>query len=138
MFLLDTDHITIIQRKPGSSLVTRIKKRGPHRFFVSIVSFHEQELGWNAYLQGRRSDDRVLHAYRMFERILHDFTRMQVLSFDEAALARFNSLRSSGVRIGTMDLRIAATVLCRDFTLLTGNLGEFRKVAGLRAEDWSH
>lgn len=41
----------------------------------------------------------------MFERILRDFTRMQVLSFDEAALARFN---------------------------------DFRKVAGLRAEDWSH
>lgn len=138
MFILDTDHITIIQRKPGSALVTRIKDRGPHHFFVSIVSFHEQALGWNAYLHGARSDNRVLHAYRMFERILHDFMRMQVLSFDEAALARFNSLRSSGVRIGTMDLRIAATALSRDFTLLTGNLEDFRKVAELRAEDWSH
>lgn len=138
MFLLDTDHITIIQRKPGSTLVARIKDRGPHDFFVSIVSFHEQARGWNAYLHGAKSDDRILHAYRMFERILHDFTRMQVLSFDEAALARFNSLRSSGVRIGTMDLRIAATALSRGFTLLTGNLGDFRKVPGLRAEDWSH
>jgi predicted nucleic acid-binding protein len=37
-----------------------------------------------------------------------------------------------------MDLRIAATALSRDFTLLTGNLRDFRKVAGLRVEDWSH
>ena len=138
MFLLDTDHVTTIQRMPGSSLVTRIRDRGPNQFFVSIVSFHEQAMGWNAYLHRAGSDDRVLHAYRMFERILHDFTRMQVLSFDEAALARFNSLRAGGIRIGTMDLRIAATALSRDFTLLTGNLADFRKVAGLRAEDWSH
>lgn len=105
---------------------------------MSIVSFHEQARGWNAYLHGARSDDRILHAYRMFERILRDFTRMQVLSFDEAALAQFNSLRSRGVRIGTMDLRIAATALSRGFTLLTGNLVDFRKVEGLHAEDWSH
>ncbi len=96
-------------------------------------------MGWNSYLHGAGSDARVLlHTYRMFERILHDFTRMQVLPFDETALAQFNSLRALGVRIGTMDLRIAATALSRDFTLLTGNLGDFRKVAGLRAEDWSH
>jgi tRNA(fMet)-specific endonuclease VapC len=138
VFLLDTDHITIIQRQPRSPLVARIKEQGPHHFFVSIVSFQEQALGWNAYLNRARTDDRILHSYRMFERILRDFTRMQVLPFDEAALAQFKSLRSSGVRIGTMDLRIAATSLSREFTLLTGNLGDFRKVAGLRAEDWSH
>jgi len=138
VFLLDTDHITIIQRKPRSTLVARIKDRGLQHFFVSIVSFHEQARGWNAYLHGARSDDRILHAYRMFERILRDFTSMQVLSFDEPALARFNALRSGGVRIGTMDLRIAATALLHDFTLLTGNLGDFRKVAGLRVADWSH
>ena len=64
----------------------------------------------------------------MFERILRDFTSMQVLSVDDAALARGS----------TMDLRIAATALSRDFTLLTGNLRDFRKVAGRRVEDWSH
>jgi len=138
LFLLDTDHVSIIQRQPGSSLVARIRDRGTHNFFVSIVSFHEQARGWNAYLHGARSDDRILHAYRMFERILRDFTSMQVRSFDEAALTRFNALRLSGVRIGTMDLRIAATALSSGFTLLTGNLGDFRKVAGLRVEDWSH
>lgn len=89
-------------------------------------------------MHGARTDDRVLHAYRMFERILDDFTRMQVLAFDEAALAQFISLRSIGVRIGTMDLRIAATALSRGFTLLTGNLRDFRKVPGLHPEDWSH
>lgn len=107
-------------------------------FFVSIVSFQEQARGWNAYLHGAKPDGRILYAYRMLEQILHDFTRMQVLSFDEAALAKFNSLRSSGIRIGTMDLRIASTALSRGFTLLTGNLGDFRKVEGLRVEDWSH
>lgn len=118
--------------------MVRIKARGPHLFFVSIVSFHEQARGWNAYLHGATTDERLLHAYRMFQRVLHDFTRLQVVPFDDGALAHFNRLRSAGIRIGTMDLRIAATALSRGLTVLTGNLTDFRRVPGLRAEDWSH
>jgi predicted nucleic acid-binding protein len=36
-----------------------------------------------------------------------------------------------------MDLRIAAIVLARDDTLLSRNLPDFRRIAGLRVEDWS-
>ena len=36
-----------------------------------------------------------------------------------------------------MDLKIAAIVLANDATLLTRNLGDFRKVPDLKAEDWT-
>jgi len=36
-----------------------------------------------------------------------------------------------------MDLRIAAIVLSRDATLLSGNLADFREVPGLKVEDWT-
>ena len=41
------------------------------------------------------------------------------------------------VRIGTMDLKIAAIVLAHDATLLSRNLSDFRKVPGLKVEDWT-
>ncbi len=53
MFLLDTDHVVISQQlsAPGyANLIRRIRQNDPTNFFVSIISFHEQVMGWNAYL----------------------------------------------------------------------------------------
>jgi len=36
-----------------------------------------------------------------------------------------------------MDLKLASIVLLRNATLLSRNLGDFRKVPGLKVEDWS-
>jgi tRNA(fMet)-specific endonuclease VapC len=64
-------------------------------------------------------------------------TGIPLLPFDNRAAAEFDRLRQSRIRIGTMDLKIAAIALANDATLLTRNLSDFRKVPGLRAEDWS-
>lgn len=36
----------------------------------------------------------------------------------------------------TMDLKIAATCLVHDATLLTRNLADFKNIPGLRVENW--
>ena len=41
------------------------------------------------------------------------------------------------LRIGTMDLRIAAIAIAQDALFLSKNLTDFRKVPGLRVEDWT-
>jgi tRNA(fMet)-specific endonuclease VapC len=41
------------------------------------------------------------------------------------------------LRLGTMDLKIAAIARANDATLLTRNTTDFQKVPGLRFEDWS-
>ena len=101
------------------------------------MSFHEQVTGWNAYLNRARSSEAVVRAYGMFQQILVDFTTMSVADFDSSASAIFDSLRSAKIRIGTMDLRIAATALANDWTVLTRNAVDFSKVPGLRSEDWT-
>jgi tRNA(fMet)-specific endonuclease VapC len=59
------------------------------------------------------------------------------LGFDEAAAMVFQRLRRSRLRIGTMDLKIAAIVLARDATLLSRNLDDFSQIPDLRVEDWT-
>jgi tRNA(fMet)-specific endonuclease VapC len=68
---------------------------------------------------------------------LEDYRRRAVLDFDDRAVEHFKRLKAARVRIGTPDLRIAAIVLANNATLVTRNLSDFRKVPGLRAEDWT-
>jgi tRNA(fMet)-specific endonuclease VapC len=66
--------------------------------------------------------------------------RLDVLSFDEAAAAHSAEIRASlerrGLPIGGYDLLIASHARSRGLVIVTGNLGEFTCVEGLRAEDW--
>lgn len=56
--------------------------------------------------------------------------------WDAEAASRFKQLRKAGVRIGTMDLKIACIALEHDALLLTRNAVDFSKVPGLRFENW--
>ena len=58
------------------------------------------------------------------------------MGFQESAAGRFDELRRQRVRIGTMDLKIAAIALANDALLLTANWRDFAKVPGLRVENW--
>jgi tRNA(fMet)-specific endonuclease VapC len=73
----------------------------------------------------------------MLHRILADFSGAQVRPFDDAAAAVFESLRAHGVRVGTMDLRIASIAMANNLTVLTRNLVDFEQVPGLKVEDWT-
>jgi len=46
-------------------------------------------------------------------------------------------LKSKKIRIGTMDLKIAAIAIANDAILVTRNLVDFEKVPGLNAQDWT-
>ena len=66
--------------------------------------------------------------------------RLDVLPFDTAAAAHFGNIRADlerkGLIIGPYDLMIAAHARSLGLVVVTGNLGEFRRVEGLRSEDW--
>lgn len=66
--------------------------------------------------------------------------RLQVLPFDAEAADHAAQIRAELVRVGqpvgSYDLLIAGHARSRGLTVVTGNLGEFSRVEGLRAEDW--
>jgi tRNA(fMet)-specific endonuclease VapC len=70
VFILDSDHLTFLQ-KDGSPehrfLVERMRLHPLDKFFVTIVSFHEQVNGWNAYIHRAREANGVVRGYAMFE-----------------------------------------------------------------------
>ena len=139
-YLLDTDHISILQRQKGTEyavLSAKISRLPLSEFAFPIISFHEQILGCHAYLNRARNAQEVVRGYGMFAQVLQDFVAAPVLPFDAVAAATFNDLLAQRVRIATMDLRIAAIALSHDMVLLTRNVRDFGKVPGLQHEDWT-
>jgi tRNA(fMet)-specific endonuclease VapC len=139
MFLFDTEHISIIQRRSQpafTNISARISVYSPDQFFVSIVSFQEGIQGWQAQLSHARNSSDIIYAYSRLHRVLSDYSQAQILDFDVAAANRFDVLRKK-LRIGTLDLRIACIALVHGYTVLTRNVRDFRQVPGLLVEDWT-
>jgi tRNA(fMet)-specific endonuclease VapC len=105
--------------------------------FITIITFEEQTRGWLAYVAGAKARDQQIKAYSRLHALLNEYRNRQVLDFDEAAMSQFEQLTKMRIRIGAMDLKIAATVVSKGATLLSRNLSDFRKVPGLQVEDWS-
>lgn len=66
--------------------------------------------------------------------------RLDVLGFDDVAAGHYADIRADlerkGQVIGPYDLLIAGHARSRGLVVVTGNLGEFSRVEGLRCEDW--
>jgi tRNA(fMet)-specific endonuclease VapC len=140
MFLLDTDNISILERKTApfyGRLWSRMTVHPVSAFYYSIVSVQEQVLGANLYISHAKAPAGVLQGYETMETVLTEFRKAQVLGFDVQAAAEYASLRALKVRIGTLDLRIASIALSRKLTVLTRNLRDFTLVPGLNVEDWT-
>jgi tRNA(fMet)-specific endonuclease VapC len=139
MVLLDTDHISLIAR--GGAEGQRIRKRlsvlPPTEVAVSIASYEEQMRGWLAEIAAARTVDRQEPKYHELGRMLKYYCTTPILPFEGNAISMFQNLWIQRLRVGTMDLKIAAIALANDATLLTRNLADFNKVPDLRAEDWS-
>jgi len=140
MYLLDTNHVTCWQYANSAEyelLRTRLERANDLDVFVSIVSFHEEIVGWNKYLARAKNSPSLVKAYSKFEQILQDFGRMQLLPFDQKAADIFDDLvRQKLGQVGTMDLRIAAIAIANQMILLTQNTVDFERIPNLQIDDW--
>ncbi|PCI43455.1 MAG: VapC toxin family PIN domain ribonuclease [Proteobacteria bacterium] len=81
---------------------------------------------------------------RQVERNLADIegltARMEIAVFDEQAATHFGQLRAElsqiGQLIGSYGMMIAGHARSLGLTLVTNNMKEFERVAGLRLENW--
>lgn len=137
MLVLDTNHVR--EFAAGSEAGARLRDRiglGSEETATTIVCAEETLRGWLAELHRLSNPHQQIAAYRKLHDRIEFFAAWLVLPWDSDAADRFIRLRRDGVRIGTMDLKIACITLAHDATLLTRNTGDFAKVPGLRFENW--
>jgi len=140
MIVFDTDHLTVIQRQnePAySRLRSRLRQAAAETICTTIVNVEEQMRGWLAVINRAKRLEQEVAAYRRLHALFAFFGDILVLDFDEAAAAQFARLRRSRLRLGSMDLKIAAVGLSRGALLLSRNLMDFQRVPDLQVEDWT-
>ena len=138
--ILDTDHLTVIQRRAEpaySRLRARLSKLPPNTVQTTIVSFEEQMRGWLAVISRVRNQSKEVLAYQRLQALLRFFNEIPVLNYTEIIAVQFEELRRSRLRVGSMDLKIAAIALTHDAILLSSNRKDFDQVPDLRVEDWT-
>lgn len=128
-YLLDANVVSDLVRRPLGSARQRAERVGFERLATSVIVAGELRFGYM-----RRDSARLA---RDVEAVLGG---LPILPFEAPADWRYASLRTElerrGTPIGANDMLIAAQALALDLILVTANEREFRRVPGLRVENW--
>lgn len=135
-WLLDTNIVSHAMRYPTSPLALRIQQlsaEAPARICTSLVV--ECELAFGLSKLGPTRQASLLSA-----KIDTMLKFVRPMPMDASLTPHYASIRthleSQGTPIGPNDTLIAAHALALDCTLVTDNETEFRRVPGLRVENW--
>ena len=128
-FLLDTNILSAHLRRPSGLAHRFIQHSG--RLYTSSVALAELFV-W-AY---KKSDPRPF--IEQIDDLLDEEVRL--LDFDRESANEFGrvriDLRRQGIEVPTPDLMIGSVALIYDFTLVTHNVVDYRRIPGLHIEDW--
>jgi tRNA(fMet)-specific endonuclease VapC len=136
LYILDTDILTLYQ-SGHSAVVRHVQGHAAEELAVSVISVEEQLTGWYTKLRRAKKRDQLARAYDRLANAVRFLSHLQIFSFPEPAIIRYESLRAAHRNLGKNDLRIAAIVLEFSATLVTRNLRDFQQIPGLNIEDWS-
>lgn len=129
-YLLDTNVCVDYMNRRYPSVVKRIQDSSPEDLCLSTIVV--AELRYGADRSGRRAQNH--------ERLNFLTAEIQCVNFDLSAARIFGRIRSAleaeGSPIGPYDMMIAAHTLSLGLVLVTDNEGEFRRVKGLKIENW--
>ena len=131
-YLLDTNICVYIIKGKSPAAMRQVQSKPPGEIAISAITLAELEYG----VLRSRDRDRNRSALSEF------LSPFAVLDFDPAAAIEYGrirlSLEAKKKPIGPMDLLLAAKAKSRDLILVTNNEREFKRVEGLRVENWTN
>ncbi|MCX7211320.1 MAG: type II toxin-antitoxin system VapC family toxin [Burkholderiales bacterium] len=128
-YLLDTNIVIyVIKRRPIEAMGVFNENAG--RMAISAVTLSE-------LFHGAEKSARVAQNLAVVEEFA---SLLEVLPYSAKASQHYGAIRAAlekvGRPIGVNDLHIAAHARSEGLTLVTNNLGEFKRVPGLLTENW--
>jgi tRNA(fMet)-specific endonuclease VapC len=130
-FLLDTNICIYIRQKRPAEVLARFEKLKAGEAVLSVITYGELRYGT------ANSQHRQLATDRLNDLL----TFLPVLPLPENAAREYGEIRalleSKGETIGGNDLWIAAHAKALSLILVTNNEREFKRIPGLKIQNWS-
>ncbi|MDJ0753489.1 MAG: type II toxin-antitoxin system VapC family toxin [Ardenticatenaceae bacterium] len=130
-YLFDTNICIYLINQPDGALIQRITQLEPGE--IGIPSIVTAELQYGVF-----NSRKVEQNHSALEQFLLPFV---IVPFDHKAAEAYGRLRATlrqdGRLIGSMDMLIAAQAIATQTTLITNNEREFKRVPGLKTENWA-
>lgn len=130
-YLLDTNICIYIIKERPAIVLQKFRELTLGSVAISAITLAELEYG----IRKSTNPDKNLQALNQFLVPLH------ILAFDLEATTAYGKIRADlerkGTPIGPLDTLIAAHALSLNITLVTNNEREFKRVAGLKIENWA-
>jgi tRNA(fMet)-specific endonuclease VapC len=127
--MLDTNIISDLIRNPRGKAAKRIARVGEDNICTSIIV--AAELRYGCAKSGSR---------RLLKAVEDLLGEINVLAFDVPADANYGEIRAeletAGKPIGGNDLLIAAHAYAIGAAVVTANTAEFKRIRGLKVENW--
>ena len=127
-YMLDTNIVSEMIRNPAGRAAQRARAAA-ESVCISVIVAAELRYGC-----ARKGSPRLLRRVEEF------LSEVPVLPFDVPADSEYGGIRAeleaAGRPIGSNDLLIAAHARALAATMVTANVGEFRRVPGLNVENW--
>ena len=130
-YMLDTNIcIYVIKHKP-EKVFQKLQEVDPSDVCISSVTYAELVHGVEK--------SAAVDKNRLALSIL--LANIEILDFDVNAADGYGKIRAdlekNGTPIGPLDMMIAGHARSLDYTLVTNNVKEFKKVSGLKIENWA-
>jgi tRNA(fMet)-specific endonuclease VapC len=129
-YLLDTNICIYIAKHKPPEVLARFERLAEGEVAMSLITFGELRYGAN----------RSANAIKALETIETLAAAIPVVNLDLVVATHYGEIRArlaaAGTPIGNNDLWIAAHARSADLILVTNNAAEFRRVPGLRVENW--
>ena len=126
IYLLDTDTcIALLKKKP--SVIQHLRDVGVHNCKISDVTI--AELYFGAVKSG---SEKHFNEVNQISSLFESYSILYLLKYAEIRC----ELEKKGLKIGDMDMFIAATALEEDLIIVTGNTDHFSRIEGLKIENW--
>lgn len=129
-YMLDTNIcIYLIKHKP-LQVFEKLQEHNPDEICISAVTYAELVHGVEK--------SKAVERNRLALTIL--LSNIEILDFDMKAAEEYGRIRADlekkGTPIGPLDMMIAGHAKSLGYTVVTNNLGEFKRVEGLQYENW--
>ena len=129
-YLLDTD-IVIYSIKGSETVASNIEQHQKSPLALSVITYGELLFGAH---KSKNKDSNLATVYRLRE-------IFPVIPVDNPVIQTFSDIKARSQKTGQIvadfDLLIAATALTFNMTLVTNNTRDFKKVKGLKLENWA-